>query len=106
MDAALSLVPPLPEWLAKDFLTQYKWPSWKEALLSLHHPEKSEDLDPTTPAFQRLAFDELLAHQLLLKFTKESQGIQKGAALTGTGTYQKIVRKTALFLNKRPGSCS
>ena len=42
------------------------WPSWREALQTLHAPTGEGDLSPQSPARRRLAFDELLAHQLAL----------------------------------------
>ena len=97
LESALSLLPTLPEWIPENILQEHQWTSWKEALLALHHPKTDEDLEPTAPAYQRLAFDELLAHQLLLKLTKESQGFQKGSAFRCTGAHQAHVRSALPF---------
>jgi ATP-dependent DNA helicase RecG len=46
-------------------------PTFSDSLLSLHHPQPNADLqgleDKTTPEWQRLAFDELLAQQLSMR---------------------------------------
>lgn len=64
MEKALEKLPPLPEWLPQQLLAAKKWPSWREALLALHMPQKAGEWKK---ARERLAFDELLAHQLALK---------------------------------------
>ena len=83
MDTALKTLPSLPEWIPEALLKERQWPSWKEALLTLHHPKTEEDLEFSTPAHQRLAFDEILAHRLMLKFSRHAQGPLKGIILEG-----------------------
>jgi ATP-dependent DNA helicase RecG len=41
-------------------------PSWRDAIEALHAPQGEVDLSPAAPARRRLAYDELLAHQLAL----------------------------------------
>ena len=48
------------------FTKQRKWDSFNAALETAHNPVHDSDLEPTTPARQRLAYDELLANQLAL----------------------------------------
>lgn len=67
---ALKLIPFTPEWLDPNFLNQYNWPFWKEALTFLHTPRSSHDLSPASPARQRLAYDEILAQQLMLLMSR------------------------------------
>jgi len=97
MKATLSLLPVLPEWIPAKILEEHQWPSWHDALHKLHHPESEKDLDPSTPAYQRLAFDEILAHQLMLKCVKHTQGMEEGLALKGDGRYQQQVIETLPF---------
>ena len=67
---ALSLIPEhLPEWLHPDTMKRYNWPSWKEALQTVHHPQSKEDLLPLASARARIAFDELLASQIIVAYT-------------------------------------
>ena len=63
---ALEGLPDLPEWQDPAWLGKQAWPSWSEAMTVLHAPGGEHDLDPQAPARARLAFDELLAHQLAL----------------------------------------
>jgi len=63
---ALERAPELPEWQDPAWRAREGWPGWREALERLHAPEGPEGLSPLTPERRRLAFDELLAHQLAL----------------------------------------
>src|SRR3569833_2252015 len=61
---ALDKVPPMPEWQDAAFLKQRGWAGFNTALETAHNPVHDSDLEPTTQARQRLAYDELLANQL------------------------------------------
>ena len=63
---ALERTPELPEWQDPAFIARRGWPSWREALERLHAPQSEAELAPDAPARQRLAYDELLAHQLAM----------------------------------------
>ena len=69
--AALARAPELPEWLDPAWLKHQGWPAWRPALAALHAPETQDDLSPRAPHRRRLAFDELLAHQLALAQRKQ-----------------------------------
>jgi ATP-dependent DNA helicase RecG len=71
MRAALVRTPELPEWLDTGLQRQRNWPDWRAAMLAVHNPETEADLLPAAPARQRLAYDELLAHQLALALVRE-----------------------------------
>ena len=82
---ALERTPTLPEWQDPAFRTRQGWPAWREALLAAHRPESPADLEPTTPARARLAYDELLANQLALLLVRQNMRRQAGRALIGDG---------------------
>lgn len=63
---ALDLVPDLPEWQDASWIKARGWSDWAKAIKAAHQPMVAMDLDPAAPDRQRLAFDELLAHQLAL----------------------------------------
>jgi ATP-dependent DNA helicase RecG len=63
---ALAKLPELPEWQDPAWLTQESFPTWREAMARLHSPEIEADLSPAAPHARRLAYDELLAHQLAM----------------------------------------
>jgi len=78
---ALALVPPLPEWHDGPLMRREGWPSFGDALRALHAPR-----DPPGPKPRaRLAYDELLAHQIALAWVKQRERTRPGRALAGTG---------------------
>ena len=83
---ALALAPNPDEWLDQAFLKKRKWPSWREAVEALHRPEGREALSPAAPARQRLAYDELLAHQLTLALARARMKRGKGQVSKGDGS--------------------
>jgi ATP-dependent DNA helicase RecG len=86
---ALEHLPTLPEWLDEAHLKQQKWPTWSDALSSVHAPKgegKGEgDFSPDNPARLRLAYDELLASQLALMLVRKASKRFKGRSLKSTG---------------------
>ena len=76
----LEEMPPLAEWQDGAFLSQQHWPSFGEALELIHNPLQAIDLEPTSPAMMRLAYDECLASQLALSLVRQSVKKQKGVA--------------------------
>jgi ATP-dependent DNA helicase RecG len=82
---AVDRVPPFPEWQDAAWLAQRKWPAMHEALAALHRPVDAADVSPAAPAWQRLAFDELLAGQLALAIVRQSYKAQRGRPVTGDG---------------------
>src|SRR5215213_9367936 len=72
--AALGRVPALPEWQDRAFLEQSRFPVFGEALHQLHRPAAAADVSPeaaaASPAWRRLAYDELLASQLALALAR------------------------------------
>lgn len=67
---ALRKIEPMKEWIPANIMIEKKWPAFKEALWQAHHPIKERDLLPSAQARERLAFDELFAHQLHLALVK------------------------------------
>lgn len=71
--AALGKVAAPQEWLDEALITQQHFPAFLEALSTLHKPQKSEDILFLSPARCRLAYDELLAHQLALCLARREE---------------------------------
>ena len=61
---------PVPEWLGNDWRQERGWPLWHEAIIQVHTASDIKGLDASHPARQRLAFDELLAHQIVLRILR------------------------------------
>jgi ATP-dependent DNA helicase RecG len=72
---ALDHAPELPEWQDPAWLARQKWTGWREALGALHAPAGDRDLEPDAPARERLAYDELFAHQLALARRRRARQI-------------------------------
>ena len=89
---ALSLAPDLPEWIDAGLMKKEGWPGWKDALVAAHTPGSHAELAPEHPARQRLAYDELLAHQVTLALARAASRRAKGIASPGTGELQDKVR--------------
>ncbi len=83
---ALTRVPVLPEWQDDSRRILRGWRTFHEALGLLHRPEKPADAEPTSPAYQRLAYDELLASQLALASVRGRLRASDGRRSVGTGT--------------------
>jgi ATP-dependent DNA helicase RecG len=90
VDGALARAPDFAEWLDPAFQRQRKWPSFKDALLSVHRPRAPQDVEPTQPARMRLAYDELLANQLALVMVRARMKKLGGRESPGDG---RIARK-------------
>ena len=73
---ALSRAAPLPEWLDPAWQAREGLPSWHDAFVATHNPTGEADVSPLSPHRRRLAYDELLAHQLALAQRKASRRAQ------------------------------
>jgi ATP-dependent DNA helicase RecG len=64
----------LVDWIPEAILKKYHYPSLAEAIQILHAPDESVSIEAlqngTVPALKRLAFEELLAHHLSLRLTR------------------------------------
>lgn len=92
--SALALTPELDDWIDPALRAREGWPRWQAALETAHHPLSADELAPTAVARQRLAYDELMAHQLTLALARAEVRRGKGVATVGTGTIQSKVLKS------------
>jgi ATP-dependent DNA helicase RecG len=84
----LKKLPDLPEWIDPNLIKQQKWPSWKQAFETVHHPLTTQDISALSAARQRLAYDEILAHQMALCLSRLKMKKIAGNCLKGTGVLQ------------------
>ena len=80
----------LEEWIEEKYTNKYSFHSWKESLLTIHNPENIEDLINNNIFRRRLAFDELLAHQLAIAIIRNSNQKKRGISFDSN---QKIVQE-------------
>ncbi|MBI5941046.1 MAG: ATP-dependent DNA helicase RecG [Caulobacterales bacterium] len=73
---ALSRAPELPEWQDSAWKAREGFVGWRAALERFHNPETDADLSPLSSHRRRLAYDELLAHQLALAQRKAARRSQ------------------------------
>jgi ATP-dependent DNA helicase RecG len=90
-EAALSRMPALPEWQDAAWLKQRDWTDFGVALSALHHPNDPLAVTPVTPAWSRLAYDELLAGQLALALVRANQKRLAGRPSSGDGMIAKKI---------------
>jgi ATP-dependent DNA helicase RecG len=85
IDHALERLPELAEWQETAWLARNKFPGFAQALRSLHRPAAAEDLLPESPAWSRLAYDELLASQLALALLRAHMRVRGGRGSAAEG---------------------
>ena len=91
VQGAMERLPALPEWIDVPLLTREGWPGFGEALRLAHAPTGPADFMAEAPARQRLAYDEMFAHQLTLSLARASLRRAKGQVTRGTGALQAKV---------------
>ncbi|WP_071799038.1 ATP-dependent DNA helicase RecG [Natronohydrobacter thiooxidans] len=88
---AITRAPALAEWIDPGLMAREGWPDWRAAITQAHAPETLGDLAATAPARARLAYDELLAHQLTLALARARARRKPGRESCGTGVLQARV---------------
>ncbi len=102
-DQALSLLEDQPpaDYLPAEAIAGFNLPGLVEALRYLHRPPLEASLpdllERRHPAFLRLAFEELVAHQVSLRRLRQAHGRQGAPVLTGDGTLRLRLRESLPF---------
>ncbi len=77
----------LPDWIPESILKRYHYPSLLEAIRTLHAPDESISMtalqNGSVPALKRLAFEELLAHHLSLRQSRNKTKVWQAPRLPG-----------------------
>ncbi len=85
----------LQEWLPAELLREQGFMALSEAIAYLHRPPPDAPqqllLEGRHPAQQRLAFEELVAHQLSLRQARQMQQRHQAPALPGDGALRKAL---------------
>jgi ATP-dependent DNA helicase RecG len=89
--SALSRTVELPEWIAPTLREKHGWPAWHSALMAAHEPHGMADLALSAPARERLAYDEVFAHQLTLALARAKMRRAKGIVTQGNGALRNKV---------------
>ncbi len=88
---ALTRLPVMAEWADPGQVAQAGWPDFVAAAQAAHDPKSAADLTATAPARERLAYDELFAHQVTLALARQHERRKKGRPSLGNGRLQKKV---------------
>jgi len=90
-ESVLNNLPDLPEWIDPELKRQEAWPDWAAALQLAHRPSGPGELAAESLCRQRLAYDELFAHQVTLGIARLARRKGKGAVTSGDGRLQAHV---------------
>ncbi|WP_037306918.1 ATP-dependent DNA helicase RecG [Ruegeria halocynthiae] len=89
--SALARAPVLAEWIDPALLAKQGWSDWSTAIATAHHPQGADDVATHAPARERLAYDELFAHQMTLALARQRERKARGIVSVGTGIMQAKV---------------
>ena len=89
--SALARAPELAEWADPAQVSKQSWPDWLTAMQAAHHPKGADDVASFAPARERLAYDELFAHQVTLALARQRERKARGIVSIGTGELQSKV---------------
>lgn len=90
-------LPALPEWIPADTLARHKWPTFAEAMRSVHLPENPTEAELWSPARMRLAYDEYFAGQITLQLIRSTMTADRGIARAFNGTITARVTEALPF---------
>ncbi|MGE5152383.1 MAG: ATP-dependent DNA helicase RecG [Bdellovibrio bacteriovorus] len=102
-DQALALLTryPPPDLLPAEVIAGFQFPGLVDALTYLHRPPQeaglAELLERRHPAFLRLAFEELVAHQVSLRRLRQAHGRQQAPVLVADGSLSRRLREALPF---------
>ncbi|MEP5731900.1 MAG: ATP-dependent DNA helicase RecG [Sulfitobacter sp.] len=89
--AAMARTPDMAEWIDPAQKKLAGWPDFEDAVRSAHNPVTLSDITPTAPARERLAYDELFAHQITLALARNRDRRAQGRSTVGQGNLQNKV---------------
>lgn len=96
-EGALSRLTDLPEWIDADFLRSRHFAEFRTSLRRIHAPEEPDDTLLTSPFRARLAYDELLAHQLALALLRGEMKREPGRSNLAAGELRKKIEASLPF---------
>jgi ATP-dependent DNA helicase RecG len=96
-NGALERLHDLPEWLDPAFIKSSGFSSFAASLRRLHAPREPSDVAPESKLRERLAYDELLAHQLALALVRSEMRREPGRPSRGDGRLRLAIERSLPF---------
>ena len=78
IDEILKSLPTFDEWIDSKIIQKYTFHDWNTSINLLHNPRNSDHLINNNIYRRRLAYDELLAHQLAISIIRNTNQKRKG----------------------------
>ncbi len=85
------------EWIDRSIMKKFAWPSFNVAIKKAHNPTDMKEIEPKYGARERLAYDELFAHQISLAIARMYFRKTKGVSIIGSRKLTKMLRKKLPF---------
>ncbi|MEX0591361.1 MAG: ATP-dependent DNA helicase RecG [Xanthobacteraceae bacterium] len=98
VNGALERLVDLPEWLDPAYAKSRSFSSFAASLRQLHAPEEPADVVPESNLRARLAYDELLAHQLALALVRSEMRREPGRTSKGDERLRQAIERALPFL--------
>ena len=104
---AIKLIPPdLPEWIPNKIIKENNWPSFSEALKSIHIPNTMIEVDNKSLYLQRLSFDEVFANQLGMQiYKKKYQTLNVNKNKRKSKYFKKCLESLSFNLTNSQNEC-
>ncbi len=93
----LQLLPNQKEWIDEKIIKKYNFVSWKNSIENLHNPEIDNKFDNKNNFRRRLAFDELLAHQLAIGIIRNINRRKKSIKYNNKNKLKNLLIKNLDF---------
>jgi ATP-dependent DNA helicase RecG len=95
--SAAAKAPALPEWMDAALLRSRNFAAFRESVHRVHNPEEPPDVEFASRYRSRLAYDELLAHQLALALVRSDMKRDPGRAHRAGGSLQAKIEAALPF---------
>ena len=104
---AIKLIPPdLPEWIPNKIILENNWPTFSEALKSIHIPNTMIEVDNKSSYLQRLSFDEVFANQLGMQiYKKKYQTLNVNKNKRKSKYFKKCLESLSFNLTNSQNEC-
>ena len=94
-------LPKFNEWISNKYVEKYKFKNWNISIVSIHNPKNTENLINNNIYRRRLAYDELLAHQLAIGIIRNSNQKIKGLSINSkTNIINNFIKSLPFELTK------